>query len=161
LHIAGSSGQSSAVDFLLKRGANPDLHDYSGDTALLSVIGRGEDERALQVLRTLLKAGANPNLRSSSGFWTPLILASDLGQTQMVSVLLRAGADVHGTNSQGSTPLHFAGNADVARTLIAAGADRAARTGPVDGETAADSAIRLGHFSALEVITNAETQTKK
>jgi len=158
LHIAASSGQPSAVDFLLKRGADPDLHAYSGDTALLSVIGRGESEPAIQVLRALLKGGANPNLQSSSGFWTPLILAADLGETQMVSVLLQAGATVHATNKDGSTPLHFAGNADVARLLIAAGADRAARTEPVAGETPADSALRLRHFSALEVITNVSTQ---
>jgi ankyrin repeat protein len=157
LHIAASSGQSNAVRLLLKKEANPNLQDFSGDTALLAVIGRGENEAAVQVLRMLLKAGADPNLKSSSRFWTPLILSSDLGEAQIVRALLAGGADVHATNRQGSTPLHFAGNAEVARLLIAAGADRAARAGGADGETPADSAVRLGHFDALTVITNVAT----
>jgi ankyrin repeat protein len=106
----------------------------------------------------LLKAGADPNLKSSSGFWTPLIYAADLGQSETVRALLAAGADIQATNRVGLTAIHYAGNAEIATLLITAGADPAARLG---GETPAESATRLGHFSALAVITNAPAQTKK
>jgi ankyrin repeat protein len=158
LHIASSSGQPGAVDLLLKKGANPNLNDYSGDTPLLSAIGHGESQGTVDALRLLLKGGADPNLKSASGFWTPLILASELSQTQMVSVLLAGGASVRMTNSDGLTPLHYSGNADVARLLIAAGSDPKARGA---GETPAESAIRLGHFSALSVLTNEAYQTNQ
>ena len=159
LHIAAWSGQLNAVDWLLQRRANPDLRDDEGYTALLAVIGHGENEVAVQVLQRLLRAGADPNLKSSSGFWTPLINAADLGEAKFISELLAAGTDVHATNNQGSTALHFASTAEVARLLIAAGADRTISTGGVGGETPADSAIRFAHSEALKVITNGILKT--
>ena len=67
-----------------------------------------------------------------------------------------ACASIRATNSQGLTALHYANNAEIARLLIAAGADR---TNPTGGETPAETAIRLYHFGALTVITNAPPQT--
>ncbi len=158
LHVAAWSGQSEAVAFLLRHGADPNLLDSSGDTPLLCVVGRGESESAVRVLQMLLKAGADPNLKSHSGFWTPLILAADLGQSETVRVLIATRADLHETNSDGLTAIHYAGNPEIATLLIEAGADPTDREG---GETPAESAIRLGHFSALSVITNGPAPTEK
>jgi len=74
----------------------------------------------------------------------------------MVSILLAHGASVNATNHEGLTALNFAANAEVARLLLAAGADRTAHAG---GETPAESAIRFGHVSALTVLTNTPTGT--
>ncbi|MGZ4971386.1 MAG: ankyrin repeat domain-containing protein [Limisphaerales bacterium] len=156
LQIASGSGQPGAVDFLLKHGANPNLRDSMGDTPLLSVVG-WKDEAHLDALRILLKAGTDPEFKSSSGFWTPLICAADLGNAESVKCLLSAGADVHATNSVGLTALHYAENAEVAKLLIAAGARRTNRAWT---ETPAEAARRLGHLSALSVLTNASSQTK-
>jgi ankyrin repeat protein len=87
-----------------------------------------------------------------------LICAAYGGDSNSVRVLLAAGADIQATNSDGLTAIHYARNADVAALLITAGADPAARLG---GETPAETATRLGHFSALAVITNAPAQTKE
>jgi ankyrin repeat protein len=156
IYGAVGGGQPDVVDVLLNNGANPNQPNSGGDTPLLRIIGRDQTEPSIRILKTLLKAGADPNLKSSSGFWTPLIFAADLGQSQMVSILLSSGADFRATNSDGLTALHYAENAEVARLLIAAGADRTARSG---SETPAESAIRLGHLGALAVITNRLTQT--
>lgn len=158
LHIAAGHEKLEAVEFLLRHGADPNLLDSSGYTPLHCVIGRGENPVAVGIVQTLLKAGADPNLRSSSGFWTPLIHAADLGESEMVRVLLAARADIQATNSDGLTAIHYAENGEIATLLINAGADPTARLG---GETPAESATRLGNFSALAVFTNAAAQTKR
>ncbi len=152
LHIALGAGQLGTVDFLLKRGANPNQTDWEGNTPLMRAIRRGQDEVGGEMLKALLKAGADPNFKDSSEYgWTPLIWAADLKEPEMVKTLLASGARVNATNSEGLTALHFAGDAEVARLLIAAGADPKARAG---GETPAESALRLGHVAALVVLTN-------
>ena len=162
LDIAAQNGQVDTVEFLLKKGANPNEADSWDYTPLLWVLGQNRNdvnaETRVRLLKILLENGADPNLRSSSGFWTPLIQAADLGEVEFAKILLAAGADVTETNKEGSTPLHFASNAEIVKLLIAAGANPNARTKPSTGgetgETPADSALRFGHFDALKVLTN-------
>jgi ankyrin repeat protein len=155
LDIAVRNGRFACVEFLLKKGANPNQFDVRGDTPLMFVIGRTRievpPETRLQMLDLLISAGADPNLISTSGYSTPLIHAADLGQSEIVRRLLRAGAVIQATNREGLTALHFAANAETAKLLLSAGADRESRIG---GETPAETAARLGHFGALNVITN-------
>jgi ankyrin repeat protein len=164
LDIALQNGQVKTVEFLLKNGANPNQPDSNGETPLMCVIGQARNEVTVetkaQLLRILLEAGADPNLRSSNGFWTPLIQAVDFGQIDAAKILLSRGASVSETNSEGSTPLHFAENAEVVKLLISAGADPNARTSPApEGETPGDSALRFGHLSALKLLTNLSALT--
>ena len=155
LDIAVEYGQLNAVKFLLKKGANLNLADSNGNTPLIQATWNVEKmgETNLEILKTLLNAGADPNLKASSEYgWTPLISAAELGQSEMVSILLTAGADVNATNNIGQTALHLAGNAEVAKLLISAGADSAIRA--VDGTTPTDMAIRNHRFDVLKVLTN-------
>ena len=58
---------------------------------------------------------------------TPLVMAALLGQTGMVDLLIRSGADVNGRTRDGNTPLHhaaFFGHAEAAELLLNSGADR-------------------------------------
>jgi ankyrin repeat protein len=164
LDIALQNGRVNAIDFLLKKGANPNQRDAQGETPLLFMIGSFRDDVTIEtrkrLLGILLENGADPNLRSSSGFWTPLIEASDFGQVETVNILLASGADASETNKDGSTALHFAKNAEITKLLIAAGADPNARTAGAAGETPIESANRLGHFQALEVLTNLPVSAK-
>jgi ankyrin repeat protein len=157
LDIAVLNGQLETVEFLLKNGANPNQPDYSGKAPLEWVIGsRGNDETAEQqakILKALIESGADPNRKDSDHYgYTPLINAASLGELEIVKILLAAGANINATNNEGMTALHFAENAEIAQFLIKAGADRNAHPG---GETPAQTAVRLGNFSALTVLTNA------
>ena len=62
---------------------------------------------AFQIVRLLLARGARVNAASSIGI-TPLMNAMDTQNQETLNLLLKAGADVHATNTGRSTPLHFA-----------------------------------------------------
>lgn len=64
----------------------------------------------------------------------PLHLASRWGDAEAAEVLLSAGADVNAAGEKGQTPLFAAGNVDVARVLVRAGANLQHRDN--DGYTA-------------------------
>ncbi len=103
-------GEFEAVDALIRNGARIDLLVAAG-------LGRVEDFRRLL-------AAANPDTRHRA-----LALASQLGQTEIVGLLLDAGEDPNRYNPVGfhghSTPLHQAaagGHGQVVRLLVERGA---------------------------------------
>lgn len=93
-----------------------------------------------------------PFLLRISG-WTDLHLASARGQTDEVTRLIAAGADVHGVTGKGRTALFEAaarGHAPVVTLLIDHGADpNAADEG---GATALMAATRHGHEAPVKVL---------
>lgn len=161
IDVAVEYGQTNVLGFLLRRGANPNRKDSGGDTPLVWAVGRSQagvaHDARLETVRALIMAGADPNLKSGAqSGWTPLIWAAELGEPEMVKALLASGARVDATNDEGLTALNFAANAEVARLLIAAGANPTAQAG---GETPAQSAIRRGRFDTLTLLTNLVGQT--
>jgi hypothetical protein len=115
-------GQTGALDFLLRRGANPNRRDSGGDTPLIWAIGRSQagvaHEARVDGVRMLTNHGrsrSQPQIRSALG-WTPLIWAAELGESEMVKILLASGARGDATNDEGLTALNFAANAEVAVT---------------------------------------------
>lgn len=100
-------------------------------------------------LRFLLGKGANANIADKAGV-TPLQLASDLGWTDGVEVLVAAGASIDESNVAGETPLISAVHRrDIAlvRVLLKAGAspDRTDNS----GRSARDYAALMGPQSAI------------
>lgn len=156
LHAAIFFGQPEAVRFLLTNGAAPYQKNPEGHTAIEMALASWRSEapisERIQILKMLLQAGVSPDSGTNSEFWTPLCLASALGETDALSILLEAGADVNGINKAGMTALHLAENAAVAKMLLAAGANPTART--LGGKTPADTAADSKRFSVLEVLTN-------
>jgi ankyrin repeat protein len=161
LDIAIQHGQVDTVHFLLKKGADPNQPDWEGNTPLMWTIGQSSASRAtkVEILKVLLQAKADPNKPSLGYRYTPLLHAARYGESEIVAVLLTAGADVKATNSLGLSALHLAQNAEIARTLIAAGADGTVRT--TEGEAPADTAARLGHFDVLPLLTNAPASSNR
>jgi uncharacterized protein len=79
--------------------------------------------------------------------WTPLHVAANLGDPEMITVLVRHGAKVDARDSRGLTPLlwtAFAGQRAAAAELLSDGADVNARG--LDGRTTLDLAkLSLDH----------------
>lgn len=74
--------------------------------------------------RRCLAAGADPNhtIEEGEARSTPLTQAAGK-HADLVGLLLEYGADVHGTDWEGWTALHFAKDSDIVIKLLAAGAD--------------------------------------
>jgi uncharacterized protein len=93
---------NEVLDMLGRPGVTPiNARDVStGEGALHIVIKRGDST----YLRYLLQRGADPNLRDGRGN-TPLLLAAQLGQADLVPILTAARANPNLANSGGETPL--------------------------------------------------------
>lgn len=111
-----------AVGALLKSGAEPNVRDETGATALMYAAAFASPE----CVRLLLEAGANVNGTNANGS-TALMWAT--GDAAKVRLLLDRHADVNARTRAGATALLSAtnrGDIEVMRMLIAAGADRQA-----------------------------------
>jgi ankyrin repeat protein len=129
--------QYTFAKFLLDRGANPNIVDVMGRTALYAVIDmRNEDYSAtpgrpamdpmpsIEIVKALLDRGANPNLALTqrlpgrSGMdggdttlgegTTPLMRAARGGDAEVMRLLLAKGADPKKLTKEGNTALMFA-----------------------------------------------------
>ncbi len=123
LMYAALYGNAGAVRELLKAGADPNLANEVGATALMW----GTD--SLEITRQLIEHGANVNAHSDDAR-TPLLIASGrLGAGPVVELLLEHGADpsAHSPALFGvMTPLaeaSYAGDTSVLKMLLARGAD--------------------------------------
>lgn len=133
LHAAGG-GHLDKVQLLLSAHADPEIAAHNGMTPLSVAINR----KSVVIADTLLKVGANAEHRLPGGV-TLLMLASVLGQPDLVSCLLAAGARIDRADEEGLLPMHcaalygFTAN-DAVRvqtlfdTLLLAGADADAAT---------------------------------
>ncbi len=116
---------SNTVRSLLEAGAEPNIRDNAGKTPLYYAMDSN-------TVRSLLEAGAEPNMRDSKG-QTPLLsmlsylnnnshfYAVDSGDLysetredakEVITFLLKYGADPNISDKKGNTPLQFARNID-------------------------------------------------
>ena len=125
---------------------NPDIineFDREHDTAIMKAC---RDCHAVKVVAFLLENGANIKDKEYRDLidQTPLIIAAFNGCTDIVRMLLDAGANIEHKNDQGENALISAaqeGHIDTVKLLLDAGAD--VNQSNTDGETALDLAIRL------------------
>ena len=73
-------------------------------------------EEGLLAMQTLLQQGGNPNTKSPAGGLTPLHIAANFGNAEMVKLLLEAGADARATDTSGNNALHSVACASVTHT---------------------------------------------
>jgi uncharacterized protein len=119
---AAQAGDKAAVRALLKQAADVNAAQGDGMTALHWAAMKNDADLA----QTLLYASANVKATTRIGAYTPLILAAQQGNAEVMEPLIKAGADVNAKTGNGTTPLMFAaasGNADAVKVLLDRGAD--------------------------------------
>lgn len=92
------------VQFLLEKGADPNLGDHHGETPLHWAAKAGDDS----MVGLLLQNGVHPDLADLRGR-TPLSRAAERGYSAVVRLLLATGcADADSKDARGRTPLSWA-----------------------------------------------------
>ncbi len=112
LLIACNRKETEAIQVLIDNGAKVDIENYVGITPLLEAARNNMD---LVFFKTFIKGGCDINAEDSSrdGYGrTPLLYAIERGNEDAVEFLIRSGADITITDSEGETPLMSAINAE-------------------------------------------------
>ena len=152
LIVACWHGHLDVVKFLVNRGANVQVKNKGGDDAVTWAAEHGH----LEIVKFLIEHGAIPNTKAlgcacefgtavevvsylldlgvglepeSGDDFTPLVGASYQGHTDVMNVLIRAGADLHVDDD---APLEWAAHFDQlgsVECLLTAGADPNSRLG--------------------------------
>ena len=116
LHVAAYWNLSLTGKILLEEGADANISDNQGWTALHWTSSRGSGV----MVETLLEFGVDINARDLSG-WTPLFWAAIQGHEQIARRLLEKKADHLLMDSNGWTCLHWAasrGNSSITQVLL-------------------------------------------
>jgi ankyrin repeat protein len=154
LMIASFHGYSDIVRELLARGADVNVTDDDGTSALFGAVTRGH----LDVVRQLTSHGANPNVMSQEAGKTALMMASQDGALEIVKDLLDHGAQIDAkATGEGWTPLIWAvhsGHVEVVRELMNRGADTSI-TGHY-GDSVFDIANQVGPDAEIMRILNGQ-----
>ena len=103
LILAVYNDQPAVVDFLLQKGAQLEVGDTAGNTALMGVCFKGYTEVAAK----LIEAGADVHQRNGNGA-TALTFAATFGHLEIARMLLEKGADIYVADTRGKTPLDHA-----------------------------------------------------
>jgi ankyrin repeat protein len=98
-----SSHSYEIAKLLLEHGANPNLKDDDGGTALMYATR----DRSGKLPLLLLQHGADLNLKDNGGN-TALFHAVELGNDKTIQLLLQSGAKIGDVNSSGRTALDLA-----------------------------------------------------
>jgi ankyrin repeat protein len=145
LMTTAASGVPNIVEQVLKSHPDANAQDKHGRTALMESVSQShyghespEIDRA-EVVRLLLQAGADPNLSDEEGNTALIETAWD---ADAALVLIRAGANLNAQNKKGITSLINCADPEVARVLLAHGADPSMRD--ADGKTALELAKQYG-----------------
>jgi ankyrin repeat protein len=133
---------------LISFGANPNTRDSAVRPLLIHVLSspKRTRPRALQLAEFLLVSGADPNLPDANG-QSVFQRLSGTDQADAVALMLKYGASVsrtvscNGCSEEGKAPIHFARYPEIARLLVASGADVNATYG--QGTTALHDAYDL------------------
>ena len=110
LHLAVSGGNLSIIEMILKAGVDTNKTDTWGDPPLHYLIKFGSRFGSIhlgKICNLLLEFGAQVNIRNQH-FHTPLHSAVSIGRSEVVNLLLTAGADSKCMNLQGETTMDMA-----------------------------------------------------
>jgi uncharacterized protein len=98
--LAAMNADGAIIRKLLAAGANANQVEKTGETILMVATRSGD----IDSVRALLEHGANPNTAEPQLQLTPLMLAAEAGYTEIVSALIKSGADIFVRTRTGATP---------------------------------------------------------
>lgn len=166
---AARLGDLRSVESLLSAGVDPNVSDQDGRRPLYYAASFNHNE----VAALLLAHHADPNKWAGSRTpgsefpQAPLQIAAYMGNLNLASLLVSAGADVNAQTQTGRTALQFAvvgSHLDLIRFLIEKGADLSERD--AEGTSALDDAVWRGSLEATAILlakgarlNEAETKT--
>jgi ankyrin repeat protein len=122
LVIAANKNNADVVRFLMENGANPDVKGSKGLIPLDDAASLGNLESVKELIRYAPGQKSEDIFKATNAY----LLAARYGHTEMVKVLLDAGADVNWVSPEGWNALTWAareGRYDVAELVINAGID--------------------------------------
>lgn len=116
------------AQLLLENGANANVKDLVGQPILIIAIrdNKLSEAERIRVVRMLLDHGGSPNVSHATTSVAAICYAMEMGSTEMVKMMLAAGAQTKKKMSSGETLLLYAidhGRKDQARLLLENGAD--------------------------------------
>lgn len=144
--------------------------DWTGETALMFAVSpitgtKVSPERRLAVVKALIKAGADVNARDSYFKRPPLMWAGYSAPLEVVNALIAAGADLKAKDADGRLAAEMllgmmeriseAGDVELARKLIAAGADVNAGKYNLKDDTALMLAVKGGNAQIVRMLLDA------
>lgn len=97
LYGATIMGSTEVADLLITKGAKPSKKE------LEAAIGN----KHTKILELILESGANPNYYTEEGV-TPLMLAANLGSSEIINILLKHDANKQSKSKNGETALDIA-----------------------------------------------------
>ncbi|KAJ5740278.1 ankyrin repeats (3 copies) domain-containing protein [Penicillium malachiteum] len=156
LHKAARNKNLDVMRLLLEKGLDMEVRNNEGAAPLVIAADCG-NEAAVQLL---LSAGAfpNPPFEHRNGI-SAMRVALMNGHSEVVRLLLEAGADCKGRAERGQTFLHHAarnGYTKIVEYLITAGSEIMARDDR--GISALHIASQNGHLGAVQALVSAHSQ---
>jgi ankyrin repeat protein len=122
LHFAAANKHIDVVEFLIREGANMEVRDEYGLTAIQHAV---EEPVSADVFQLLAVAGANVNTRDYRGN-TPFMRAAMAGAVDTLRVMGKYNIEIGARTIYGETALHLAidsGKTEAAELLITLGLD--------------------------------------
>lgn len=119
---AARFGNLAVIKTLLDSGAQPDLKNSIGETALVKATQIGHEA----IVKLLLKHRVDLETIDGKWAWTALAWAAKLGSETILKLLIEAGAHLESRSTDGQTPLLLAaimGHENVVKLLVEAGAN--------------------------------------
>jgi ankyrin repeat protein len=118
LNTAAWLGNTKAIHALLKRGVKVDSLGANKETPLMWAVESGQ----VAASRLLISRGASLKAGMRDSGHTLLTVAAEAGNSDMVKLLLKSGANPREAGRYGIAPIHCAANPAVAALLLDAGA---------------------------------------
>ena len=151
LMIGAWEGKLELMRLFISRGADINLSNANGETALALAAWRGH----LEAVQWLIERGARINAPTRQ--WSALHYAVFGGHEPVVDYLLAQGADINALSTNGSSVLMLAvyeGRQALAGKLLEKGADRSPKNDWGDG--ALEWAMRGNNLNIARMLTNPE-----